>query len=335
MMMVCQDRLGTNASTHRNLKTNWCLLLSGLQPVPPNATFLCDIGLDPMVPVIPSQISISNMSTFRFARRPGRTTAFPFGRGVFSSFLVPVSIEVTSPAGSNGHNFSLIPFGATDLRITELLTAAALPAPPPPVAYPITRLVVSGPDELPFLPTAFKGNWPPGQMNGPAVTDNSQKDDGFITIRSGSPNVTSTVLILPKISTPTKSSHRLAGISVGVRYETGYAGVHGADLTIVATSTAGGGQPTVLLEEKNLTGYAFNDCHEKRCYSPVLNGSAVIKPVAQLELVAGRSERHEEGDAGEESDVDDMIQLEIRFVNRDLNLQLLLPFEFELTWVPR
>ena len=39
--------------------------------------------------------------------------------------------------------------------------------------------------------------------------------------------------------------------------------------------------------------------------------------------------------AGEESDVDDMIQLEIRFVNRDLNLQLLLPFEFELTWVPR
>ena len=67
----------------------------------------------------------------------------------------------------------------------------------------------------------------------------------------------------------------------------------------------------------------------------MLNGSAVIKPVAQLELVAGRSERHEEGDAGEESDVDDMIQLEIRFVNRDLNLQLLLPFEFELTWVPR
>jgi len=77
-------------------------------------------------------------------------------------------------------NFTLIPFGATDLRITELVSAAALAPLPPPLTYPATRLVVSGPAQLPFVPTALNGSWPAGKMDGPAVTDNSRKDSGFI-----------------------------------------------------------------------------------------------------------------------------------------------------------
>ena len=277
----------------------------GVAPVPRNGTFLCDIELEPKVQTSPAQIVISNETTFSFVRRSETMPTPPLGRGVFSSFLVPVEIRVTSPAGSNGKNFTMIPFGATDLRITELLPAAALPLLPPPLNYLATKLRVSGSAQLPFVPTAFNGSWPAGKMDGPAVTDNSAKDNGFVVLRSGSPQTSSTVLVYPKIQAT--RAYPLKSVSVGIRYETGYVGSNGPDVTVVAVSDTT--KTKTILSRTNLTGYSFNACHEQRCYSPTLNGTASF-------------------DAALDGDV----QLEIHFTNHDLNMQLLLPLEFELTW---
>eukprot|EP01051_Picozoa_sp_SAG22_P009227 SAG22_NODE_754_length_7443_cov_4.952478_4_plen_471_part_00 len=283
----------------------------GLQPVPRNRSFLCDIGLTPRAATSPQQIAISNATKFVFRRRTEDTPALPPGRGIFSSFLVPVDIVATSADGK-GSGFTMIPYGATDLRITELVPAAAPPPLPPPLVYPATTLEVSGPEQLPFLPTAFNGSWPAGKMDGPAVTDNSEKDRGFITLRSGAPKQSSAVLVYPKIRAT--AAHRLKSVGVRVRYETGYTGFNGPNLTIVATVDGDGSATATtaaatLLSHKNLTGYSFDKCHEQRCYSPPLAGTGTFGTPAV-------------GD----------VQLEIMFANAELNVQLLLPFEFELTW---
>ena len=94
---------------------------------------------------------------------------------------------------------------------------------------------------------------------------------------------------------------------MAVRYVTGYVGSDGADLAIFASVV--GKEPSNLLNLSNLTQHSFDACHQQRCYSPALTGTATFEtPVV--------------GD----------VQLELRFVNRERNLQLLLPFTFGLTW---
>ena len=97
---------------------------------------------------------------------------------------------------------------------------------------------------------------------------------------------------------------------MAVRYETGYVGSDGADLALFASVVGkehSAQRPALNLS--NLTQYSFNACHQQRCYSPALTGTATFEtPVV--------------GD----------VQLELRFVNRERNLQLLLPFTFDLTW---
>ena len=275
----------------------------GLFPRPRNETFLCDISLTPRTPVSPQQLGpIGSKFTARRRKNLGETR---YDQGVFSSMLVPVELEVVPDAG--GEPFTLIPYGATDLRITELFPAAALPPLPPPLQYPLASLAVAGSGQLPFLPTAFNGTWPQGKMDGPALTDNSGKDKGFITLRSGQPHAASTVQVFPRIRAT--SAHPLRSVSVAVRYVTGYVGSDGADLAIFASVVGKEPSQANLLNLSNLTQHSFDACHQQRCYSPALTGTATFEtPVV--------------GD----------VQLELRFVNRERNLQLLLPFTFDLTW---
>jgi len=112
------------------------------------------------------------------------------------------------------------------------------------------------------------------------------------------------VVVYPKIQA--SKQHPLQGVSVALRYETGYVGFNGPDVNILAIAATAS---ETILSRGNLTGYAFNDCHEQRCYSPLINGTVSF-------------------DAALEGEV----SLEIHFANHDLNLQLLLPLEFELHW---
>ena len=96
---------------------------------------------------------------------------------------------------------------------------------------------------------------------------------------------------------------------MAVRYVTGYVGSDGADLAIFASVVGKEPSQANLLNLSNLTQHSFDACHQQRCYSPALTGTATFEtPVV--------------GD----------VQLELRFVNRERNLQLLLPFTFDVTW---
>ena len=88
---------------------------SGLFPdafATPDGRFTCDVTINRTQPLPP--LNVSSDSAFTFRAKPA---AAPLpGQGVFSSFLTPVELEVSGGAA----NFTMIPYGSTDLRITEL-----------------------------------------------------------------------------------------------------------------------------------------------------------------------------------------------------------------------
>ena len=141
---------------------------------------------------------------------------------------------------------------------------------------------------LGFVPSPVNGTWPQGKIEGPPLPDTSGKDKGCSTLRSGQPHAASTVQVFPRIRAT--SAHPLRSVSVAVRYVTGYVGSDGADLAIFASVV---GKETSqanpnLLNLSNLTQHSFDACHQQRCYSPALTGTATFEtPVVgdvQLEL---------------------------------------------------
>ena len=75
-------------------------------------TFTCDITLNTTGPL--PELNISNETNFSFQKR---VVAVPQpGQGVFATSLAPVELVVRNAASE----FTLIPFGATDIRTTEL-----------------------------------------------------------------------------------------------------------------------------------------------------------------------------------------------------------------------
>jgi hypothetical protein len=102
---------------------------SGLFPkafVTRNGSFLCDVNLTPRESLLPESLSVSNATTFTFVKPPplaSMPTPQP-GQGVYSSFLTPLQVKVAGAGARGDANFSMIPYGATDLRITELPSVA-------------------------------------------------------------------------------------------------------------------------------------------------------------------------------------------------------------------
>ena len=80
--------------------------------------FTCDITLNTTGPL--PELNISNETSFRFQTKVA-TVPQP-GQGVFATSLVPVELVVQDAASE----FTLIPFGATDIRTTELPPRAVL-----------------------------------------------------------------------------------------------------------------------------------------------------------------------------------------------------------------
>ena len=203
---------------------------SGLFPkafVTPNGSFLCNVNLTPREVFPPENLSVSNATSFTLVEPPQPFTMGPPpkpGQGVFSSFLTPLEVKVSGAGPRSDVNFSMIPYGATDLRITEL---PSLPPLPPPIVFPESSLVIAGPSggdnsnrktgcsaELPAVPCALGT----GHPDGPSVTTNSGKDHGFMVLRSGSPRQTSVVQVYPQIMT--SATHSLKSIEVEFRYLT-------------------------------------------------------------------------------------------------------------------
>ena len=76
--------------------------------------FTCDITLNTTGPL--PELNISSETSFSFQKR---AVAVPKpGQGVFATSLAPVELVVQDAASQS--EFTLIPYGATDIRITEL-----------------------------------------------------------------------------------------------------------------------------------------------------------------------------------------------------------------------
>eukprot|EP01043_Picozoa_sp_COSAG02_P100287 COSAG02_NODE_36370_length_455_cov_1.019663_1_plen_100_part_00 len=76
--------------------------------------FTCDITLNTTGPL--PKLNISNETRFNFHKR--KPPAPKPGQGVFATSLVPVELVVQGAASHS--EFTLIPYGATDIRTTEL-----------------------------------------------------------------------------------------------------------------------------------------------------------------------------------------------------------------------
>lgn len=300
----------------------------------PNGSFLCDVNLTPREDLLPESLSVSNATTFTFVKPPTLTT-MPTpqpGQGVFSSFLTPLEVKVSGAGPRGDVNFSMIPYGATDLRITELQPIERPPPLPPPIVFPTTSLIIDGPvgsdngksnsktgcsAQLPTIPCWFNHWGRTGNPAGPSVTDNSGKDHGFTVLRSGSPHHVSVVQVYPQILAT--AAHSLKFIEVEFQYMTGYttgakAPIKGVDVE-VSLAHVGSKHQLPIYKRANLTGFAFDDCHPEReaCYSPVQRGKWAA-PATSLGGVEG------------------LMQVQISFTNHDLNVQLLLPVNFTLAW---
>ena len=76
--------------------------------------FTCDITLN-TTGVLP-ELNISNDTSFSFQKRV--VTEPEPGQGVFATALAPAGLVVRDAASNSA--FTLIPYGATDIRTTEL-----------------------------------------------------------------------------------------------------------------------------------------------------------------------------------------------------------------------
>lgn len=76
--------------------------------------FTCDITLNTTGPL--PKLNISNETRFNFNKR--EPPAPEPGQGVFATSLVPVELVVQGATSQS--EFTLIPYGATDIRTTEL-----------------------------------------------------------------------------------------------------------------------------------------------------------------------------------------------------------------------